>query len=239
MPGLEPGTFHMRSEHSTTELHPQEEGQGFIFIDDEKPFWINITLEIFLAPWWKKVISLMDEETWKTSELVLNQNIYIKHDTGDAGAWTRDVSLPLSYIPHGNDRVLYLLMTKNHFESTLPLKYFLAPRWKKVISLMNEDTWKTSDLGLKQNTFIKHDNGDAGAWTRDISHAKRTLYHWATSPMEMIRFYIYSSRKTFLSRHYLWNIFCSPVEKGYFIDEWRNLKNVRPRLKTKYFHKTW
>jgi hypothetical protein len=85
-PGLEPGTFHIQSEHSTTEL-----------------------------------------------------------------------------IPHGNDRVLYLFMTKNHFESTLPLKYFLAPRWKNVISLMNEETLKMSDIGLKQNTLVKHDNGDAGA----------------------------------------------------------------------------
>ena len=24
--------------------------------------------------------------------------------------------------------------------------------------------------------------GDAGDWTPDLSHAKRTLYHWATSP---------------------------------------------------------
>ena len=24
--------------------------------------------------------------------------------------------------------------------------------------------------------------GDVGDWTRDLSHAKRTLYHWATSP---------------------------------------------------------
>ena len=24
--------------------------------------------------------------------------------------------------------------------------------------------------------------GDAGIWTRGLSHAKRTLYHWATSP---------------------------------------------------------
>ena len=28
--------------------------------------------------------------------------------------------------------------------------------------------------------------GDAGDWTRDLSHAKRTLYHWATSPYTLI-----------------------------------------------------
>ena len=32
------------------------------------------------------------------------------------------------------------------------------------------------------NTEIKNFSGDAGDRTRDLSHAKRTLYRWATSP---------------------------------------------------------
>ena len=32
------------------------------------------------------------------------------------------------------------------------------------------------------NNFVKRDSGDAGDRTRGLSHAKRTLYRWATSP---------------------------------------------------------
>jgi hypothetical protein len=37
MPGIEPGTFHMQSERSTTELHPQI---GYVIIIDE--FYCNL-----------------------------------------------------------------------------------------------------------------------------------------------------------------------------------------------------
>ena len=30
--------------------------------------------------------------------------------------------------------------------------------------------------------LLDYNSGDVGDWTRDLSHAKRTLYHWATSP---------------------------------------------------------
>ena len=45
----------------------------------------------------------------------------------------------------------------------------------------------------KQN---KEESGDAGDWTRGLSHAKRTPYHWATSP-----------EYTFWSRGFLWYIY--------------------------------
>jgi hypothetical protein len=40
MPGFEPGTFHMQSEHSTTELHPPWYITGvliYLATDDDKP----------------------------------------------------------------------------------------------------------------------------------------------------------------------------------------------------------
>ena len=42
-------------------------------------------------------------------------------------------------------------------------------------------------LILKQelNQKLKKSDGAAGDWTRDFSHAKRALYHWATAPLYM------------------------------------------------------
>ena len=35
---------------------------------------------------------------------------------------------------------------------------------------------------LSASFWPPKETGDTGDWTRDISHAKRALYHWATSP---------------------------------------------------------
>ena len=41
---------------------------------------------------------------------------------------------------------------------------------------------KNGNLAWYHYTSSANVSGDAGDWTRDLSHAKRTLYHWATSP---------------------------------------------------------
>ena len=63
-------------------------------------------------------------------------------------------------------------------------------------SLLNNDIWYTTQSGMPSPPFnskriltvqsfnkkLKKNYGDAGNWTQDISHAKRALYPWATSP---------------------------------------------------------
>ena len=49
--------------------------------------------------------------------------------------------------------------------------------------------------GLKKKKKYPWLVGDAGDWTRDLTHAKRALYHWATSPSRESPFcYRYSFR---------------------------------------------
>ena len=63
--------------------------------------------------------------------------------------------------------------------------------WPALISVFELPDYLTSaaydchsSLGYKASWGSLHwqKSGDVGDWTRDLSHAKRTLYHWATSP---------------------------------------------------------
>ena len=53
-------------------------------------------------------------------------------------------------------------------------------RWQcyYILGLLNECT----QLKYRKNSLKKLRFGDAGSRTRGLSHAKRTLYRWATSP---------------------------------------------------------
>ena len=59
------------------------------------------------------------------------------------------------------------------YDTTTPAAqmYFPLPPW-----------WHNRPFSPFSWMFVKISCGDVGDWTRDLSHAKRTLYHWATSP---------------------------------------------------------
>ena len=119
---------------------------------------------------------------------------------GDAGSRTPDIS-------HAK-RTLFHWATSPRmiaFEISFQ-KPYLQHRSKKIICL--EKLWvepRTFRTRSERSTPVLHPHGwlllkslfrnliynidrrrkmtgDAGSWTQDISDAKRTLYHWATSP---------------------------------------------------------
>ena len=118
MPGIEPGTFHMRSERSTTELHPRIQTRYWVeCIFNMSQQSMHVLLELFAwngLKFGKRCVMLSSNLTCNTSR------------------W----------------------------------------HWLCFASLIFLYDWHSHNI-----------SGDAGDRTRDLSHAKRTLYHWATSPV--------------------------------------------------------
>ena len=185
MPGIEPGAFHMQSERSTTELHP---------------------LPILRKP-------CVPIYHWATS---LGGGIKpdpVFHLTTSPGGGRQPVSYKFINPDHwgGGGSCCFAPVARQvsicvvccsatysfNYNTNITIWifriFFFGIHDYLRIACVSTSPQKMPKVftNPENNRSLKRQKmgitGDAGDWTRGLSHAKRTLYHWATSPVGGIK----------------------------------------------------
>ncbi len=119
-----------------------------------------------------KWITKAEESSWWELGERLNIGVWAEHNI-----YIRQISLSLSSPSVQQSTAVYLmwelLMTSTYYSIMIHPPFCLPPPPKKN---------KKAYFSGPSLRLHKKRTGDAGDRTRGLSHAKRTLYHWATSP---------------------------------------------------------